>query len=307
MKKFKYGVIMLCFLFMIGGCAKPQEEKMDTSTVTPLLLEATKEGENQTLYLFGSIHAGEEGLYPLPDYVMDAYRKSDVVAVEFDLVAYEQDLDAQIALLANFVNLDGKKIQDYISEETYNKSVEILRKAHLYSPMFDYYTPMMWQMLLENAVIVDTNLEEQYGIDKSFLNLSKENQKEILELESAESQYNMLSGFDYDTQIHLLEQALDEYEDSKESLKTLYELYKKGNREELEKILFEEEEASNPYLEEYNEELITKRNKGMLDSLKKAMEDEKDIFCTVGLAHIIGEGGLADLLEEQGYTIQEVR
>ncbi len=307
MRKLKFGVCLLCFLFMISGCNKVQEEQKNTSTATPLLLEATKEGAGNKLYLFGSIHAGEETLYPLPDYVMNAYQDSDIVAVEFDLVDYEQDLDAQITLLSKFVNLDGKSIQDYIGEDSYHKGVEILKGAYLYSPMFDSYNPIMWQMLLENAAMVDANLEEQYGIDKFFLKQSKDDQKKILELESAESQYNMLLGFDSDTQVYLLEQALDTYEESKDNLKALYELYKKGNREELEELLFEEDAESNEYMEKYNEELITKRNKNMANSLEQAMKDDKDIFCTVGLAHIIGEGGIVELLEQQGYTVSEVR
>lgn len=306
MKKLKYLMLLLVFSFMIVGCNKQQEVK-PKSTSTPLLLEVTKEGVKNKLYLFGSIHVAEESMYPLPDYVMNAYKKSNVIAVEFDLVEYTKDLSSQMELLSKFVLVDGTKVNDYIEEEDYNKAVEILKNAGLYSSVFDVYNPMFWVSLIESATIVDANLDEKYGIDNYFLNLSKEDGKEIMELESAEYQYNMLLSFDYDTQVYLLKQGIHDYNDSRDAMKKLYELYKKGNKAELEKSVFETEDESDPYIKEYNNKLITVRNKNMAESLEEVFEEGKDIFCTVGLAHIIGEGGIADLLEQQGYTVKIVK
>lgn len=306
MNKIKYGFLLLCFVFLITGCEKKQEEQVPVSTTTPLLLEVSKEGMQNKLYLFGSIHAGDESLYPFPDYVLEAYRKSRIVAVEFDLIEYEKDLERQTKMLANFVHRDGTFIQDYIDEEIYTRSVEILKSNGLYNALFDYYTPMMWQMLLENAVVMDVGLKEHYGVDKEILKLSKEDQKEILELESPEIQYDILLGFDEQMQIYLLKQTLEEYDEAKEEMKQLYELYKKGNKEELEALLFESEEETNSYLEEYNDQLITKRNQNMATSLEEVLQQGKDLFCTVGLAHIIGDGGIADLLEQKGYSVKIV-
>lgn len=306
MKKLKYLMLLLVFSFMIVGCNKQQEVK-PKSTSTPLLLEVTKEGVKNKLYLFGSIHVAEESMYPLPDYVMNAYKKSNVIAVEFDLVEYTKDLSSQMELLSKFVLVDGTKVNDYIEEEDYNKAVEILKNAGLYSSVFDVYNPMFWVSLIESATIVDANLDEKYGIDNHFLNLSKEDGKEIMELESAEYQYNMLLSFDYDTQVYLLKQGIHDYNDSRDAMKKLYELYKKGNKAELEKSVFETEDESDPYIKEYNNKLITVRNKNMAESLEEVFEEGKDIFCTVGLAHIIGEGGIADLLEQQGYTVKIVK
>lgn len=304
MKKIRYGILVLCFMFMLGGCAK-QEENVEKSTTTPLLLEAKKEGSDNKLYLFGSIHAADESLYPLPDYVVKAYKESKIVAVEFDLIEYEKDLEAQFLSVMMFTNPNGKSIKKYIDEETYNKGVEILKAANIYTKSFDSYNPIMWQMLVDNAAIVEANLDEEYGVDKFFLELSKKDKKEILELESAEFQNNILLGFDRDVQKYLLKQSIDQYESSKDDMKNLYELYKKGNKEDLENLLLEEE--PDEHLLEYNDILITKRNINMTESLVDSMKENKNIFCIVGLAHIIGEGGIANLLEQQGYMVSIVK
>ena len=45
----------------------------------------------------------------------------------------------------------------------------------------------------------------------------------------------------------------------------------------------------------------------MADSLEESFQEGKDIFCTVGLGHIIGDDGIADLLEQHGYIVKVVK
>ncbi len=308
MKKLKYLLLLLCFSFFIVGCNKQQEAVEKSSTSTPLLFEVTKEGSENKLYLFGSIHAAKESIYPLPEYVTNAYQESEVLAVELDLIEYAKDFSSQVEDLSKFIIPEEKEIQDYIEEEDYNKLVEILKDAGLYSPLYARYNPMYWLMLVENAAIVEAELNQLYGIDNHFLTLAKdEDNKEILELESAEYQYDILSGFEVETQIQLLKQEIEEYEEAKTAMKELYELYTKGEQEELEKLLLETDKELEPYEEEYNNKLVTVRNQNMAESLEIAFKEGKNIFCTVGLAHIIGEGGIVDLLEQQGYTVKIVK
>lgn len=307
MKKLKYVILLFCLTITLIGCTKKEAEQAPESTSTPLLLEVTKEGMDNKLYLFGSIHAGEKTMYPLPDYIINAYKESDILAVEFDLVEYSSDIANQMELLSKFIIPDGKKITDYVDEKTYHSGVSILENLGLYSPMYDSYSPIMWQTLIETAAMEEVNLSSAYGIDTYMLELAKEDGKKILELESAEYQYNVLLGFDEETQIYLLKQSIEEHENSKENLKELYELYKKGNKEELEKLVFQSEEEPNQYEIEYNEKLITIRNNNMTDLLEKNFQEGKNVFCTVGLAHIIGKGGMIDQFEQRGYTVRVVK
>lgn len=304
MNKLKYFVPLLIFSFMLSGCAKQEAETVPNQYSTPLLIEATKEGTDSKLYLFGSIHAADETLYPLPDYVLNAYKESDAIAVEFDLIEFTKDLSNQIELLSKFVYTDEKTIQDDIDEETYEKSVEILKEAGLYNMMMDNYKPIMWQSLLENAAMASSNLDEQYGVDNHFLKTAKEDDKKIIELESAQAQYDILLGFKDDVQVQLLKSSLNSYEESVNDLKKLYDFYKKGDKEELEGLLFKEDEKEDKYLEEYNKKLITERNEKMAKILNDITKKDETVFCTVGLAHIIGNAGIADILESKGYSIK---
>lgn len=305
MKKLKYLLLLLCFTFLITGCDKKEKAEIQKSNTTPLLLEVSKEGVENKLYLFGSIHVADESLYPLPDYVLNAYQKSDAIAVEFDIIEFTKDLSNQIKLLSKFLYTDKTKITDYIENDIYTKGVELLKSAKLYNSMMDYYQPIMWQSLIENVTAINAGLDEAYGIDQYLLTEAKKDNKTIIELESAEYQYNMLLGFDIDMQVYLLNESIKQTDKSKENMVKLYDLYKKGNQNELEKFVFEEE-SSDSYMEQYNNALITVRNQNMTESLEQKFQEGQTIFCTVGLAHIIGNGGIADLLEQKGYTVTTI-
>ncbi len=298
MKKISYLLLILCFSFLLG-CSR--ENIKQNSTTTPLFYEVSHPNKENKLYLFGSIHAANDSLYPLPDYILNAYNNSDSIAVEFDLVAYEKNITSQFQVLSRFLYGNNKTIKDVLKKDIYESGVEILKNAGLYSSVIDRYQPIIWETLIESAIMQEIGLDEQYGIDSYFLNLAKENNKKIIELESAESQYNMLESFREEEQIYFLEEAIQSYEESKENTKELFEQYKKGNQKDLENFLFEEE--TNEYMLAYNDKMITTRNYLMFTNLKEKLKENETIFCTVGLAHIIGEEGLVDLFKKEGYKV----
>jgi uncharacterized protein YbaP (TraB family) len=56
------------------------------------------------------------------------------------------------------------------------------------------------------------------------------------------------------------------------------------------------------------ESLLDKRNVGMTDKIKGYLTDEgkETYFIVVGAAHFVGEKGIVQLLENEGYTVDKV-
>jgi predicted small lipoprotein YifL len=133
------------------------------SVITPLLYKVT-DSEGNVAWLFGSIHVGEEYFYPLPDYALDAYASSDALAVEFDIVSFQNDLNAQIEALQPMVYADGTTIVDHISEELYNDAKAALKDLGMYSSALDYYCPAMWSSFIDSAMIEKMGVDYAAGI-----------------------------------------------------------------------------------------------------------------------------------------------
>ena len=292
--------------------ASEDEPGDPTDSITPILYKVT-DADGNTAWLFGSIHVGEESFYPLPDYVTSAYENSDALAVEFDIVSFEEDVEAQTSALMQFLYTDGTTILDHIPEELYTKAVAILEEYGYYFSEMDYFCPALWSDLVDSALYENLDADSELGLDVYFLNNAHETGKEIQNVESAEFQYGMMAGFSEELQIILLESALHSYEHQDEgaqSLAELMEIWASGDEEALVNMLIEEPELTSDeevvLYAEYNDAMMTQRNLAMADFAEDALASGKEVFICVGAAHVVGPGALVDLLTQRGYTVERV-
>ncbi len=283
-----------------------------SSTVTPLLYRVTDDSGN-TIWLFGSIHVGRENYYPLPDYVLDAFESAEALAVEADIVAFEKDLGLQMTALSHLVYRDGSTINDHISPELYEKAVEIFKEYNSYVPALDMYCPALWGSMIDSLMLADLGGDPNYGIDKHLIDAAYDTEKEIIEIESAEFQYKLLANFEEDIQLMILESAVESYESKEEAsaeLAELMDLWASGDETAFAEYLNAYDdtmtESEMQTIEKYNQAMITDRNLTMTAYAEEAISSGKEIFICVGAAHILGDGALADLLSERGYSVVRI-
>ena len=277
---------------------------------TPLLYKVAD--EDSTVYLFGSIHVGTQEMFPLPQYVETAYEKSDVLAVECDVVAFEEDFEKQTEVLMNFIYTDGTTISDHIEAETYEGAKKILTEQNYYNAMLDYYYPSLWISFVDSFLYTKLGYNSELGIDMNLIKRAKESGKTIDEVESIESQYNMMAGFSPELQQIMLDDSVEAYysEDSKAELDKLVNDWYTGNENGIindnAEDLKELKEDEKKLYDEYIDEMLTKRNIVMADYAEQSLEGDKDVFVCVGCAHVVGDGGMVDLLRERGYKVDKV-
>ena len=295
------------------AATEPAVTEPTESSITPLLYKVT-DSEGNVAWLFGSIHVGEEYFYPLPDYVLDAYASSDALAVEFDIVTFETDFNAQIEALQQMVYADGSTIVDHISEELYNDAKAALKDLGMYNSALDYYCPAMWSSFIDSAMIAQMGVDTTLGIDLYFLNRAHEEGKTILDVESAAFQYGMMAGYSEELQALLLESSVasvELMEESKADLMQLVDAWATGNEAEFGALINAEEEFESAEEEalynEYQNAMITQRNLNMADFAEDALKSGEEVFIVVGAAHIVGAGAMAELLAQRGYTVEIVR
>ena len=283
------------------------------SVTTPLLYKVT-DNEGNVAWLFGSIHVGEEYFYPLPAYVLNAYASADALAVEFDIVTFEGDINAQIEALQTMVYADGTTIADHISEELYNDAKAALKDLGMYSSALDYYCPAMWSSFIDSAMIEKMGVDTSLGIDPYFLNRAHEEGKTILDVESAAFQYGMMAGYSEELQAMLLESSVasvELMEESKADMMQLVDAWATGNEAEFDALINAAPEFESPEEEvlynEYQNAMITQRNLSMADFAEDALKSGEEVFIVVGAAHIVGAGAMAELLAQRGYTVEIVR
>ena len=306
-------LMVLCLLLGLCGCQfSSRDEKEEESSITPLLYKVTDD-EGNVLWLFGSIHVGYDYFYPLPDYVLDAYDSADAIAFELDMKAFEKDLSAQMEALTILVYQDGTTIRDHIDPELYEAAVAILEEEGYYNQALDVYMPILWSSFIDNCFTEKMDLDPDLGIDSQLLDMAYDDDKEILEVESAAFQYQMMASFSPELQAALLEGSVASFEDfqaSKKDMQKLVDLWAGGDEEAFAAYLAEEDgfetEEDAKLSSEYNKVMITDRNIGMADFAEDALRSGDEVFICVGAAHIVGEGAMAQLLAQRGYTVELV-
>lgn len=309
LKKLYVSIFILPLLFV--GCKSNNVEKIDGSkeSVTPLFYKISKKDSNVNVYLLGSIHAAQDNIYPLNDTIMKAYKNSDYLAVEVDTVALTENLNLQLELSGKLLYDDGTTIKDELGDELYDKMVSFLREKKSYVPLYDNYRPAFFESLFENYVIEDADMDSNEGIDMHFLTLAKEDKKDILEIETAESQYDLLLSNPIELDKMMIDEYVSEYDVAILEMKNLYDSWKSGNIEKLESTFaiddnLPEDEAK--LITDYNKALINDRNYIMASALEDYISEDKNVFCVVGVGHLIGDEGIISLMEDSGYIVEKI-
>lgn len=290
------------------GETDPPIPVYEDSSVKPLLYKVSDENGN-VVWLFGSVHAGREDFYPLPSYVLEAFDNSESFAVELDILEFEKDSKRQSIAYSKLLYKDGTTISDHIPSELYTRSLEILSENDSYVSTLEYYYPALWSSMIESIVIEKTGANIALGIDRHLLERAKSAEKEILEIESASYQYGLLADFSEELQVLLLESAVNTYDNSDaygEDLSKLMDLWAAGDEYEFAAYIGESNEVMSyeAEMQEYNNAMVVERNLHMADFAENALLMGDEIFICVGSAHVVGDGAVAQLLSDRGYSVE---
>ena len=261
--------------------------------------------------MLGSIHAADDTAYPLKKSITESFDKSDYLAVELDMISLNNDFEKQLSLAKKMMYNDGTTIKDHLGDDLYNSMVSLLTEKEIYNSFYDNYKPVFFESLIENEIIKDANMDTSLGIDMHFLKLAKEKEMSILEIESADFQYDLLLSFGDELEKINIESYIENYDENVSDMRNTYEAWKKGNLTELEQLLSttDYQSLNSDELElvnNYERKLITERNYNMANTLTKYIDEGKNVFCIVGLGHVIGEDGIISLMKKDGYTIEKL-
>ncbi|RCW63340.1 TraB family protein [Saliterribacillus persicus] len=145
----------------------------------------------------------------------------------------------------------------------------------------------------------------EYGVDLYFLKCSLEDNKEIIELETIEMQYDVLSGYSMETQVQMLEGTIEGFEDIGSSLNQLGYSWIHNDTDGLVDQL---SEGLGSFDAEYQQKLNDNRNVNMANKLDEILQrdDGQTYFVIIGSAHVVIDPSVPSELEEKGYKIERI-
>jgi uncharacterized protein YbaP (TraB family) len=285
---------LLLVLITITACstARPTGKHMMWELRTP----------ESTVYLVGSIHMADSSFYPLDNIYYEKLDSSRIFVTEVDLEQVDPMKMMKLVTLRN-----GKTLKDMVPEDVYSILMERLGKLGFPEDVANTFKPgfalMMAQLMNEDSEPKSfASLAE--GIDIHLLNKAQKHAKLGLE--------------DVGTQMTLLEKLIDVDPDKMKmylnsnpdietniDLKQLFDAWKNADTETLEKVLLAESEVDEAS-KELMEEMLDNRNINMAKKIESYIVDGGTFYVVVGAGHLVGDKSIIKLLEEKGYTVNQL-
>lgn len=264
-----------------------------------------------TVYLLGSIHYADASFYPLRDTIMAAFDASQALVVEVDINAIDPR-EYQQLMATKGMYAGNETLRDHVSAKTYTRLQRALEKLGLPIASVEKQKPGMVAMLLTSLLVQRMGYSAELGIDQHFLSAAhdpdKRKQKTILELESFQAQMKLL--LDMPKPELLLQSTLDSVEEAEQLVDELITTWKRGNVERMEALLISEALEAYPEFSELYEALFYRRNATMLKKINSYLsttnKQRNSYFVVVGAGHLMGERGIVQMLEKQGYRTERL-
>lgn len=270
----------------------------------PLLWQVDDPKSGGRAYLFGSIHFGDETLYPLPGYVQHAFAQPHSLVVELDMSSVSF-AEASHVLAQSGRLPAGERLRDKLDAGQWSELEQISLSLGMPVTAFGRMKPWLVAVQLTASQIRRSGFSERLGVDKHLLDRYKHERPdgEIIELETFSEQMSLFDELSDQEEMAFLQQTLTEFHDTPLSLMSILEAWKTGDEAALVTLIsgaFEHREDN------LFRRIFTDRNAMMLAKVADRLQQGEQLFVVVGAGHIVGEDGLKARLENSGYQVKSL-
>jgi uncharacterized protein YbaP (TraB family) len=262
-----------------------QEKPIDNA----LLWKVTGKSLLKPSFLFGTIHLQDQRVFNFNDSLYSFIKAADGFAMEIHP-------DSVVAALMQKADDEAsdKLLKQQLTKEEFNQLSRKLRKELGIDAN---------KLTLKEAYLLKDHLSKPEPraddmptfVDAYLFGMARNQGKEIVGLEKASDQVNMLDDIKGDFNVRELLRNMKKDRSLTEKLVQLY------IREDLQAI----HNLMSYMPEEVEDKLLNMRNQVMVQKMDSLIQS-KSFVVAVGTAHLPGKKGIIELLREKGYTVEPV-
>ena len=259
------------------------------------------EGDTNRVYLLGSIHVLRETDHPLPGAVEVVYDDAERLVMEIDM----DDIDplAALQVLMSRGVLEGDMtLQDIMGPEAYAQARASAAEINIPMELLDKTKPWLAAVTVQEMIMMRVGFKAEHGIEMYLTSKATADGKPITGLETVEQQLGFLDSLPTETQISWLLQSIAEAQNLETLVDEMVVAWRSGDVKFLEeKLLFEMDAYP-----ELRDAILVDRNKSWVEPIMALLDDSDDYLIVVGVAHLVGDNGVPDLLSKQGVRIKQL-
>ena len=259
------------------------------------------DGDENRVYLLGSIHLLREQDYPLPEEFDSVYKEADTLIMELDM----DDMDpVETQTLANEMGLiqDGRTLKDLLGDDIYAEAESLAEASQIPLSLLAGAEPWFAAMNVEVMLLMRMGFNPTYGVETYFQNKAAADGKEILGLETMRQQLEFLDGLSPEAQRDMFMQALSEGAELREIMDSTIAAWRTGDVDFMENDLLGDMEE----FPELNDVIVVERNIDWSQQIEALLDDDIDYLIVVGTLHLVGDEGVPELLEARGHSVTQL-
>ena len=260
-------------------------------------------GGKGVAYVFGTIHVGNQEMYPLAPVIEDGFKQSDVLIEELDLSSPGGQPQLSADVLKSGLYLDGDSIANHLSEATRTELADYAKSSQLMAG-YTHAKPWLVSLLIMQLQISALGLDKSKGLDLHFTEEAAATHKPIEGLETADEQLKMFSSFPDKLQDQMLLETLLDAHRAGETLDNTLAAWKSGDTAAMEAVITEEVRRY-PFLQPVMDKLFYERNDSMTQKIDALLQTPKVYFVAIGAGHLVGARGILAQLRGKHYTVEQ--
>lgn len=293
--------LSLLFLF-IGNPVWSQsaDANAEQKLANSLLWEISGKGLEAPSYVFGTIHMIDREHYFFSEAAQEAFGNAHNITFEIDMEEM-MDMSVMMPLLMKSFMRGDTTLRDLLTEEDYQLVSGHFQDIGLPMMFVERIKPMFLSTLSSGDMSNPMQQQDIVSYEMELMAMAREQEKEIMGLETAEYQMSMFDSIPYRQQAQMLVETIrDESGAAEDQMERMVRLYTDQDIEGMQAMMEEEQDVM-----DYQDLLLVNRNRNWIPIMEKRMAEGPSFFA-VGAGHLAGTQGVLRLLMEAGYTVRPV-
>ncbi len=258
-------------------------------------------GDHNTVYLAGSVHLLKAGDATLPPAFDRAYSGSRALVMELAIDQVDP-MQAASWMLEHGMLKNGATLRATLGEERYRRVSAEADRLGIPMEAADLMEPWSLGLQMLEMQYMQLGFDPQQGVEQQLQHRAQADHKPITGLETMDEQLGVLERLSYPEQARFLDMIVTEMHDVESETDSVVTAWRNGDAVKLGALL-SDEYKSFPAL---YRALVTDRNRRWLPQIEKLLHSDQDYFVVVGALHLVGDGGLLQLVRQDGYRTEAV-
>jgi len=258
-------------------------------------------GAHNIVYLAGSVHLLKAGDATLPPAFDQAYASSKGLVMELDLDNLNP-LEATGWMMEHGTLPAGTTLRQRLGDTRYQRVENEAGRLGLPTELLERFQPWVIGMQLLEMQYQQLGFQPEEGVEQQLDQRAQADGKPVTGLETVAEQLGVLGSLSNEDQDRFLDMVVGEMGDVGSDTQSVILAWRNGDATRLASLL-SEEYKSFPALYRM---LVSERNQRWMPQIQKLLQDHQDYFVVVGALHLVGEGGLLDLMRRAGYRPEQL-